>query len=87
MNNKNIKVLAVIPARYASLRFPGKPLANIGGRSMIQRVCEQVQKSKIVDHLIVATDDERIFKHVSALGFAVEMTDAEHPSGTDRCAE
>lgn len=87
MNNKNIKVLAIIPARYASSRFPGKPLATIGGRSMIQRVCEQVQKASVVDHLIVATDDERIFEHVTALNFAVEMTDANHPSGTDRCAE
>jgi len=80
-------VLAVIPARWASTRFPGKPLANISGKSMIQRVLEQVNLSTRVDQVIVATDDERIFRHVQDLGGTVMMTDPVHPSGTDRCAE
>ena len=80
-------ILAVIPARYASTRFPGKPLAMIGDRTMIQRVYEQVQKAACVDRIVVATDDERIFEHVLSFGGAVMMTQPEHPSGTDRCAE
>jgi len=80
-------VLAVIPARWASTRFPGKPLANIAGKSMIQRVLEQVNQSAYVDRAIVATDDERIFHHVRELGGEAMMTDPGHPSGTDRCAE
>ncbi len=80
-------LLAVIPARFASSRFPGKPLADIGGKTMIRRVYEQVQKSRQVDEAVVATDDERIFDHVRAFGGKVMMTRSEHPSGTDRCAE
>ena len=80
-------LLAVIPARYASTRFPGKPLADIGGKTMIQRVYEQVGKSERVDQLVVATDDLRIFDHVRSWGGEVVMTRPEHPSGTDRCAE
>jgi 3-deoxy-manno-octulosonate cytidylyltransferase (CMP-KDO synthetase) len=80
-------VLAVIPARWASTRFPGKPLANIAGKSMIQRVLEQVNQSTKVDRAIVATDDERIFSHVRDFGGEVMLTKPEHPSGTDRCAE
>jgi 3-deoxy-manno-octulosonate cytidylyltransferase (CMP-KDO synthetase) len=80
-------VLAVIPARYASTRFPGKPLADIGGKTMIRRVYEQVQQSKRVSRVVVATDDERIFGHVRSFGGEVRMTRADHPSGTDRCAE
>lgn len=80
-------VLAVIPARYASTRFPGKPLADINGKTMIRRVYEQVQKSKRVNHVVVATDDERIFEHVNAFGGVCLMTRTDHPSGTDRCAE
>jgi len=80
-------VLAVIPARWASTRFPGKPLANIAGKSMIQRVLEQVNQSKNVDRVVVATDDERIFEHVGHIGAEVMMTNPDHPSGTDRCAE
>ena len=80
-------ILAVIPARFASTRFPGKPLAMIGDRTMIQRVYEQVQKAACVDRIVVATDDERIFKHVLSFGGAVMMTQSDHPSGTDRCAE
>jgi 3-deoxy-manno-octulosonate cytidylyltransferase (CMP-KDO synthetase) len=80
-------VLAVIPARWASTRFPGKPLANIAGKSMIQRVLEQVNLSAIVDRAVVATDDERILHHIQALGGEAIMTNPDHPSGTDRCAE
>lgn len=84
--NKNM-VLAVIPARWASTRFPGKPLANIAGKSMIQRVLEQVNQSERVDRVIVATDDDRIMAHVQGLGAEAMMTNPDHPSGTDRCAE
>jgi 3-deoxy-manno-octulosonate cytidylyltransferase (CMP-KDO synthetase) len=80
-------VLAVIPARWASTRFPGKPLANIAGKSMIQRVLEQVNLSTLVDQVVVATDDARILHHVQELGGVAMMTDPGHPSGTDRCAE
>jgi len=82
-----MKVLALIPARFASTRFPGKPLAVLGGKTMIQRVCEQVSKAKKIDHLAVVTDDERIFDHVKSLGYSVYDSDPNHPSGTDRCAE
>jgi 3-deoxy-manno-octulosonate cytidylyltransferase (CMP-KDO synthetase) len=80
-------VLAVIPARFASTRFPGKPLVDIAGKPMIQRVWEQVQKATLVDQIIVATDDERIEQAVLAFGGQVMMTRPDHPSGTDRCAE
>ena len=80
-------MLIVIPARYASTRFPGKPLVDIQGKSMIQRVYEQARACKRAAKVIVATDDERIFQHVQAFGGLVEMTNAAHPSGTDRCAE
>lgn len=76
---------AIIPARYASTRFPGKPLAVIAGKSMIRRVYEQT--SLVFDRVIVATDDERIASHVRDFGGRVEMTSAEHRSGTDRIAE
>jgi 3-deoxy-manno-octulosonate cytidylyltransferase (CMP-KDO synthetase) len=79
--------IAVIPARYASTRFPGKPLIMIDGKSMIQRVATQVKQVKNLDTFIVATDDERIFNHVQQLGYDVMMTNANHQSGTDRCAE
>lgn len=82
-----MKTLGVIPARYASTRFPGKPLAEIAGKSMIQRVYEQTQKSALLSELVVATDDERIFKHVISFGGNCVMTRTEHPSGTDRCFE
>jgi len=80
-------VLAVIPARYASTRFPGKPLVDIGGKTMIRRVYEQVAQCRQVDHAVVATDDARIFDHVRSWGGEVLMTRPDHPSGTDRCAE
>lgn len=82
-----MSVLCVIPARYASSRLPGKPLIDLAGKSMIQRVCEAVDSAACFDEIIVATDDERIYDHVSSLGYTVEMTSAEHQSGTDRCAE
>lgn len=77
--------LGVIPARYASTRFPGKPLVDIKGKSMIQRVYEQACKA--LDNVVVATDDQRIFNAVSEFGGNVVMTSEKHESGTDRCAE
>lgn len=79
------KIAAIIPSRYGSTRFPGKPLADIGGKPMIQRVYEQA--SKVLETVFVATDDERIFKAVKAFGGHVVMTSVDHQSGTDRCAE
>ncbi|HHL57656.1 MAG: 3-deoxy-manno-octulosonate cytidylyltransferase [Bacteroidetes bacterium] len=80
-------VLGIIPARYASTRFPGKPLARIHGKSMIRRVYEQCLLAEKPDKIIVATDDERIFNHVRDFGGEVVMTGQEHPNGTSRCAE
>ena len=82
-----MKVLGIIPARYASSRFPGKPLIDLKGKSMIQRVYEGALKSSKIALLIVATDDERIVKEVLRFGGNVEMTKNTHQSGTDRCAE
>ncbi|MBK8920798.1 MAG: 3-deoxy-manno-octulosonate cytidylyltransferase [Saprospirales bacterium] len=80
-------VLGIIPARFASSRFPGKPLIMIGGMSMVQRVYEQACQAKTLHHVVVATDDARIYDHVLSFGGAVLLTRPEHPSGTDRCAE
>jgi len=80
-------ILGVIPARYASTRFPGKPLIDIQGKSMLQRVYEQAKKSHKLSDVIVATDDERIFKHVESFGGNPYMTAPNHPSGTDRSFE
>ncbi len=80
-------ILGVIPARYASSRFPGKPLIDIKGMSMIQRVYMQAKKSGMLAEVVVATDDERIKKHVEEFGGIAFMTQPEHPSGTDRCFE
>lgn len=82
-----MSILGVIPARYASTRFPAKPLADLGGKSMIRRVYEQARKSKSLSKVIVATDHEEIFDHVIAFGGEVCMTSAHHASGTDRCYE
>jgi 3-deoxy-manno-octulosonate cytidylyltransferase (CMP-KDO synthetase) len=82
-----IHIIGVIPARYASTRFPGKPLIDIGGKSMIQRVYEQCVKTSILSDVVVATDDQRIAEHVVAFGGKVMMTADTHQSGTDRCAE
>ena len=76
---------AIIPARYASTRFPAKPLAVLGGKPVVIRVCEQA--SKVFDHVFVATDDERIFNAVINGGFTPIMTRSDHKSGTDRCYE
>lgn len=80
-----MKFIAIIPARYSSTRFPAKPLAMLGGKPVIQRVYEQV--SGVLDDAVVATDDRRIYDAVKAFGGKVEMTSADHRSGTDRCYE
>ncbi len=82
-----MRVAAIIPARYASTRLPGKPLADIGGRPMVWRVYEQAAKARLVDEVWVATDDQRVYDAVDALGGNVVMTSPDHPSGTDRLAE
>jgi len=82
-----MKVIGIIPSRYGSSRFPGKPLADILGKSMIQRVYEQCKKASSLSKVIVATDDERIFNHVLDFGGEVIMTSYSHISGTDRCNE
>ena len=79
--------IGIIPARFASSRFPGKPLVEIKGKTMIRRVVEQAQQSAMLQRVIVATDDVRIEKEVRSFGAEVWMTSADHPSGTDRCAE
>jgi 3-deoxy-manno-octulosonate cytidylyltransferase (CMP-KDO synthetase) len=76
----------IIPARFASTRFPGKPLADIGGKTMIRRVWDCAMLCKDAEAVVVATDDKRIFEHVIEFGRAI-LTSAEHPSGTDRCNE
>jgi 3-deoxy-manno-octulosonate cytidylyltransferase (CMP-KDO synthetase) len=80
-----MKFMAIIPARYASTRFPGKPLAILGGKTVIQRVYEQV--SSVLDEVYVATDDERIFQAVEGFGGQAVMTRTDHKSGTDRIEE
>ncbi|WP_419801140.1 3-deoxy-manno-octulosonate cytidylyltransferase [Mucilaginibacter sp.] len=82
-----MKFLGIIPARHASTRFPGKPLANIAGKTMIRRVYEQALQCSLLEKVVVATDDLQIFDHVLEFGGLVEMTSAQHQSGTDRCAE
>jgi 3-deoxy-manno-octulosonate cytidylyltransferase (CMP-KDO synthetase) len=81
-----MKIIGVIPARYASTRFPGKPLALIAGQPLIQHVVEQCQKAKALSEIIVATDDTRIWE-VAQNFCRVEMTRPDHPSGSDRIAE
>ena len=81
------KATGIIPARYGATRFPGKPLAQIAGKLMIQRVYEQAQKAKHLDQVIIATDDERIFLASRAFGADVRMTSPDHRSGTERVAE
>ena len=82
-----MKILGIIPARYASTRFPGKPLADVNGKPMIQRVYEQVKKCKAISDIIVATDDKRIEDTVKKFKGKAAMTSAKHESGTDRCYE
>lgn len=81
-----MKVVGIIPSRYASTRFPGKPLALIKGKTMIRRVCEQAWKSRL-DAVVVATDDVRIADEVMCFGGQYVLTDPNHQSGTDRCCE
>ena len=82
-----MKVTAIIPARYSSTRLPGKVLKDICGKTMIQRVYEQVNKAKNLDQVIVATDDRRVYEEVESFGGQVEMTAKSHSTGTDRLAE
>ncbi len=81
------KILGIIPSRYGSTRFPGKPLVDVAGKSLVQRVYEQTSKSQKLTKVVVATDDERIFDHVKGFGGDAVMTSSEHPTGTDRCVE
>lgn len=80
-------VIGVIPARYASTRFPGKPLAELLGKPMIQHVYERASKARTLKRVLVATDDQRIFGAVTSFGGEAVMTRADHPTGTDRIAE
>lgn len=82
-----MRVTAIIPARYASTRFPGKPLADLGGKPMIQWVCEGASRCPLIDQVLVATDDARIAAAVAAFGGTAVMTRTDHPTGTDRLAE
>ncbi len=82
-----INIVGIIPSRYASTRFPGKPLIDIHGKSMIQRVYEQAKKAGSLSEVYVATDDKRIMEHVRSFGGNVVMTAVNHQSGTDRCFE
>jgi 3-deoxy-manno-octulosonate cytidylyltransferase (CMP-KDO synthetase) len=82
-----MKILGIIPSRYASTRFPGKPLINIDGKTMIQRVYEQAKKASSLTEVVVATDNQTILEHVTSFGGKVVMTSSAHESGTDRCAE
>jgi 3-deoxy-manno-octulosonate cytidylyltransferase (CMP-KDO synthetase) len=82
-----MKITAIIPARYSSSRLPGKPLKDICGKTMVQRVYEQVKKVSLVDKVIVATDDQRIFNKVKSFKGNVIMTSKDHKTGTDRLAE
>lgn len=82
-----MRTIGIIPARYASTRFPAKPLIDIKGKSMIQRVYEQAKKATALHHVVVATDDQRIFDAVKGFNGEVVMTSTEHQSGTDRCLE
>ncbi|MBC8154069.1 MAG: 3-deoxy-manno-octulosonate cytidylyltransferase [Bacteroidetes bacterium] len=80
-------ILGIIPARYASTRFPAKALVTIHGKTMIQRVLEQARQARSLDRVVVATDDYRIYDHVLSVGGDAVMTSTHHQSGTDRCQE
>jgi 3-deoxy-manno-octulosonate cytidylyltransferase (CMP-KDO synthetase) len=82
-----MRIIGIIPARYASTRFPGKPLVDIAGKPMVQWVYERAQQSSRLDRLLVATDDERILESVITFGGEAILTGSGHPSGTDRLAE
>jgi 3-deoxy-manno-octulosonate cytidylyltransferase (CMP-KDO synthetase) len=82
-----MSIIGIIPARYASTRYPGKPLIDIKGKTMLQRVYEQSAKAHLIQEVIIATDDVRIADHAKSFGAKVFMTKTDHPSGTDRCFE
>ncbi|GAB4380992.1 MAG: 3-deoxy-manno-octulosonate cytidylyltransferase [Salibacteraceae bacterium] len=82
-----MKIAGIIPARYASTRFPGKPLVDIAGKTMIQRVYERASKCTALCRVVVATDDQRVYDHVKDFGGEVLMTSPDHLTGTDRCVE
>jgi len=82
-----MKILGVIPARFASTRFPGKPLADLLGKSMVERVYDQCKKSSRLTDIVVATDHQKIYEHVLGFGGKASLTSPDHPSGTDRCYE
>jgi len=82
-----LKIFGIIPARFSSTRFPGKPLVDIGGKTMIRRVYEQAKKATSLYEVIVATDDQRICDEVISFGGKVSMTDPHHQNGSERCAE
>jgi 3-deoxy-manno-octulosonate cytidylyltransferase (CMP-KDO synthetase) len=82
-----MNIIGIVPARFGSTRFPGKPLADINGKSMIQRVYEQSTKAALLTKVVIATDDERIMNHVREFGGEAILTSPQHQSGTDRCAE
>lgn len=82
-----MRILGIIPARFASTRLPGKPMADIGGKSMVQRVLEQAKQARRLTEVVVATDDDRILDHIAQVGGKAVLTSTEHPSGTDRCYE
>lgn len=82
-----MKIVGVIPARYASSRLPGKPLMDIGGKPMVQHVYEQAKRAKLLDDVIVATDDQRIVQAVEKFNGVAVMTSKDHPNGTSRSAE
>ena len=82
-----MKIIGIIPSRYGSTRFPGKPLAYIQGKSMIQRVYEQCKKCISLTDVIIATDDRRIYNHVLDFKGKVMMSSKEHQTGTERCNE
>ena len=82
-----MRTIGIVPARYASTRLPGKPLVDIGGKSMVQRVVEQARRSRSLERVIVATDDDRIVEHVIGFGGEAVLTSPDHRSGTDRCSE
>jgi len=86
MKHSKSAVIAIIPARYASTRFPGKPLVQIQGKTLIQRTFECAKRCPLIDKLIVATDDQRIFDHVKSFGGDVVMTPEDCPTGSDRLA-
>ena len=81
------EVTAIIPARWASTRFPGKPLVKLRGKPLVQHVWERAQRAKLVDRVIIATDDMRIAEAAFDFGAEVALTSSKHPTGTDRLAE